>query len=314
MLVEPLQNQSSLELRHLRYFIAVAEELHFGRAANRLHIAQPPLSQQIRRLEEIIGHRLLERTSRSVALTSAGRAFLDRARRTLAKVHEDLSAVRAVGRGEAGSLTVGFVGSAMLTPLPSVLSRYRRTFPNVNLRLYDYVTTDLLQALRNGSVDVGFLRDGGTHSDLCIQTVWSEPYIAVLSRTHPFARRNYVPLATLGNEPFVFFPRSMGIDAWERTMRLFEPYGFRPQVYQEATQWLIVLRLIGAGLGMTIAPECIREIVDGNVVWRPLRPKGGASTIDIAYRADTAEPIVAAFSALARKAYAEAAQHRASQG
>lgn len=114
-----------IELRHLRYFLAVAEELHFGRAAQRLHMAQPPLSQQIRRLEEVIGHPLFVRSSRSVKLTPAGEVLLERARRTLGKVSEDLEAVRSVGRGEVGSLTVGFVGSAVLTAMPSVLRRYR---------------------------------------------------------------------------------------------------------------------------------------------------------------------------------------------
>src|SRR3954469_147814 len=124
-----------LELRHLRYFVAVAEELHFGRAANRLHLAQPPLSQQIRKLEEILGHPLFTRTSREVKLTSAGEVFLERAQRTLRHVREDMDEVRSIGRGEVGFLRVGFIGSSMLTALPSIFGRYRRAYPKVNLQL-----------------------------------------------------------------------------------------------------------------------------------------------------------------------------------
>ncbi|HEX6738117.1 MAG TPA: LysR family transcriptional regulator, partial [Vicinamibacteria bacterium] len=122
-----------IELRHLRYFVAVAEELHFGRAARRLHIAQPPLSQQIRKLEEILGHPLFTRTSRAVKLTSAGEALLDRARHTLLKVRDDVEAARSIGRGEIGRLNVGFIGSGMLTSLPAMLGRYRREYPGVTL-------------------------------------------------------------------------------------------------------------------------------------------------------------------------------------
>ena len=130
-----------IELRHLRYFVAVAEELHFGRAALRLHLAQPPLSQQIRKLEEILGYPLFLRTSRAVKLTSAGEVFLERARRTLRNVQEDMEEARSVGRGEEGFLRVGFIGSAMLTPLPAMLGRYRRLYPKVNLQLHESYTS-----------------------------------------------------------------------------------------------------------------------------------------------------------------------------
>src|SRR5581483_11203761 len=123
-----------IELRHLRYFVAVAQELHFGRAAKRLHIAQPPLSQQIRRLEELLGYQLLVRTSRAVRLTTAGEALLERARWMLDRVQQDLAYTRRVGRGETGYLRVGFIGSGMLTCLPTLLREYRTRYPNVELR------------------------------------------------------------------------------------------------------------------------------------------------------------------------------------
>lgn len=132
-----MHKDQDLELRHLRYFVAVAEELHFGRAAARLHLSQPPLSQQIRRLEEILGYPLFVRTSRSVKLTSAGEILLERARRTLRNVQRDIDEIRSVGEGEVGSLNVGFVGSAMLTMLPEIFRKYREAYPRVHLRLYE---------------------------------------------------------------------------------------------------------------------------------------------------------------------------------
>src|SRR3954453_7641891 len=177
----------NLELRHLRYFLAVAEELHFGRAAQRLHMAQPPLSQQIRRLEETIGHPLFQRSSRSVKLTMAGEALLERVRRTLAKVGEDLDVVRSVGRGELGALTVAFVGSAMLTKLPRVLGRYRKLYPRVQLRLREFHTDALMQEIREGTVDVGLVRDAGSVADIHVEKLLVESFVAVVPRAHVLA-------------------------------------------------------------------------------------------------------------------------------
>src|SRR6202166_2979949 len=141
-----------IELRHLRYFVAVAEELHFGRAAERLHLAQPPLSQQIRKLEELLGYPLFIRTSRSVSLTTAGEALLERARRTLRNVQRDIDEIRSVGGGEVGSLNVGFIGSAMLTTLPQIFRTYREVYPRVHLRLSESFTSLVMDGLQNGTL------------------------------------------------------------------------------------------------------------------------------------------------------------------
>lgn len=147
---------SDIELRHLRYFVAVAEELHFGRAAERLHLAQPPLSQQIRKLEEIVGHPLFIRTSRAVKLTSAGESFFNQARRTLRKVEDDLEEARSIGRGEVGFLRVGFIGSSMLTRLPAMLGRYRAQFPKVNLQLREFHTSGVIEGLLESTLTLAF--------------------------------------------------------------------------------------------------------------------------------------------------------------
>lgn len=292
-----------IELRHLRYFVAVAEELHFGHAAARLHIAQPPLSQQIRKLEEELGCALFARSSRSVKLTAAGEALLGRARRTLQRVSGDLEAVRSVARGEVGTLTIGFVGSAMLTELPTVLGRYRQAFPRVVLRLRENHTANMIEQLREGSVDVGFLRDTDPAADLVAEPVVSEPFVAVLPRRHQLARRGTIPVKCLREEPFVFFARSAGNHAWEKTMALCQAQGFLPNIVQEAPQWLTVLRLVGAGLGVTIAPASVEQIQDAGVVCRKIAPNGALTSIDLVVRKDGTSPLVDGFCALARHAF-----------
>jgi DNA-binding transcriptional LysR family regulator len=292
-----------LEIRHLRYFVAVAEELHFGRAAIRLHIAQPPLSQQIRKLEEMLGHRLFQRTSREVRLTPAGEELLERARHTLKKIDADLSAVRKVGRGEAGALTVGFVGSAMLTALPTLLGRYRKQYPKVDLQLRELYTAGLVDALLNGTVDVGFMRDAGTIDGLRVEVLMAEPFVVVLPRKHPLAELRTVAVKSLQQEPFVLFARSYGSVAWKKTMDVCEAHGFTPRVVQEAPQWLTIIKLVGAGLGVTIAPACVSKLPVPDTVCRKLRPQSQLTHLELACRQNEMRPIATAFSELARRTF-----------
>jgi DNA-binding transcriptional LysR family regulator len=296
-------DERDIELRHLRYFVAVAEELHFGRAAERLHLAQPPLSQQIRRLEGILGYPLFLRTSRAVRLTAAGEVFLERARRTLRNVREDMEEARSIGRGDEGFLRVGFIGSSMLTPLPAMLGRYRSLYPRVQLQLSESYTASIAQSLNRGTVDAGFLRDGGPTDGLHIEALFSEPFVAVLPQTHRLAGRSIISTADLRNDPFVFFSPTAGALAYEKPISLCEAHGFRPRVVQEAPQWLTILRLVGAGLGVSIAPACVRQIA-GPDVWCPgLRGALVRSDIELAYRKGEDRAVVRAFAAVARESF-----------
>src|SRR5277367_4672414 len=163
-----------IELRHLRYFLAVADTLHFTRAAQRLGIAQPPLSQQIKRLEELVGHRLFDRTTRGAELTLAGQLLAERARSTIEKMQDDLEQVRRLGRGEEGTLTVGFSGSVMFTNLPAAIESYRSRYPKVELRLRELSTSAQIAALLNGTLDLGFLRDADPSHGIEISTMIEE--------------------------------------------------------------------------------------------------------------------------------------------
>jgi DNA-binding transcriptional LysR family regulator len=302
-----------IELRHLRYFVAVAEELHFGRAAQRLHLAQPPLSQQIRKLEEILGYALFTRTSRSVRLTSAGEVFLERARRTLRNVQEDLDEARSIGRGEVGFLRVGFIGSSMLTSLPAMLGQYRRQYPKVHLQLSENFTSNLIQSLTKNTIDAAFLRDGDPTDGLSIEPLFSEPFVAVLPCNHHLAKRKAISAANLRDEPFVFFTPTAGTLAYRKTISLCEEHGFRPRVVQEAPQWLTILRLVGAGLGVSIAPACVAQIATPDITCRTLRGAKVQSDIELAYRATDDRAIVKSFRKIARGSFAaQTRSHRPS--
>ena len=292
-----------LELRHLRYFVAVAEELHFGRAAERLHLSQPPLSQQIRRLEEILGYPLFARTSRSVELTSAGEILFERARRTLRNVQRDVSEIRSVGEGEVGSLNVGFVGSAMLTTLPEIFRKHREAYPRVHLRLYESFTSEVVKGLENGTLDAGILRDSDALEMLNVTPLFSEPYVAVLPASHACAKQKSISPGMLRDEPFVYYPRSAGARAFEKPLTLFEEHGFRPHIVQEASHWLSILRLVGAGLGVSVAPACVRRISSPEVVCLPLRGAKVSSNIELGRVRGDSRPIVEHFVRIAINAY-----------
>jgi DNA-binding transcriptional LysR family regulator len=260
-----------IELRHLRYFLAVAETLHFSRAARRLGMAQPPLSQQIKRLEQLLGHALFERTTRGVKLTPAGQLLVRRARSTMEKVDEDLAQVRRLGRGEEGTLTVGFSGSVMFTELPAAIQSFRHRYPKVELRLRELVTSAQIAALLNGQIDLAFLRDGDPTEGIRITTLLKEKYVAVLPEAHALARRRTLSVKALEGEPFIMFARRMGPLAYDRTIACCEREGFRPNIVQDAPQWLTLVRLVSAGLGVTLTPACVARVAVPGVVYREVK-------------------------------------------
>lgn len=287
---------ASLELRHLRYFVAVAEELHFGRAATRLHMAQPPLSQQIRRLEAIVGAPLLARTSRSVALTPAGAAFLERARRLLAAADEGVEEAARIGRGEAGVLDVGFVSSAITLGVPERLQAFRERFPEVHTRLHEGQTSQITGRLERGEVDVGIVRDAEAREGVFdTRVLATEAFVAVLPLGHPLAGRARLAPGALRDEPFVFYPVSAGALAYRRN--LLDPCraaGFEPRVVQEGSSWTTIFHLVGVGAGVTLAPASAAEIRPATVAVVPLR-SAARSEVQLVVRTGDDRPVVARF-------------------
>ncbi len=288
-----------LELRHLRYFVAVAEELHFGRAARRLHMAQPPLSQQIRRLEEIVGAPLLARTSRSVALTPAGEAFLGRARRLLDAAAEGVDEAARIGRGEAGTLDVGFVSSAITLGVPERLQAFRERFPDVHTRLHEGQTSQIVGRLTRGEVDVGIVRDAEPGDGVEATVLATEGYVAVLPAGHRLAGRRRLDAGALAGEPFVFYPVTAGPLAHRRNLQPCRDAGFEPRIVQEGSSWVTIFHLVGVGVGVTVAPASAAEIRPATVVAVPLSDRA-RSEVQVVTRAGDDRPVVARFLAGAR--------------
>jgi DNA-binding transcriptional LysR family regulator len=288
-------------LRRLPYFVAVAEELHFGRAARRLNLAQPPLSQQIRRLEAEVGFPLFERRQagpRRVALTPAGAALLDAARRALALAADGVEAARRAGRGESGALTLGFAASVMLTPVAGVVRAYRERYPGVQLRLREMVTSVQVQALRAGEIDAGFLREPPAAPDLAAEPVLRESFAVAIPARHALAARRELPLGALAAEPFVLFPREAGPAFHDQIVTLCAAAGFTPRVVQEAVEWQTVIGLVATGLGVSVVPDGVRALRAPGVVYRPLPASVPGTTVSLAWRAGDRSPQLAGLRSL----------------
>jgi len=292
-----------MELRHLRYFVALSEELHFGRAAQRLGISQPPLSQQIQALERSLNARLFARTNRRVELTDAGRAFLVEARATLAQAERAMAVVGQAERGEIGEIRIGFMPSAPLIPgFTRTVLAFRHDFPGVRLVLQEQVTTQQIDELVEGSLQVGFIRspDEPELPDVLAAIEMSrEPLMVFLRADHPLARGRALAPAALAAEPFVFFPRNSGTSLYDQVMELCRKAGFSPRVEQEARANATILGLVAAGLGISILPAALRGIAVKNVVSRPLSAGRTNSSVYLVHRRRDTSPIVRAFVAMA---------------
>lgn len=239
-----------LPLQQLHAFVVLAEELHFSHAAARLGIAQPPLSQQIRRLEDRVGHALFRREPGRVTLTPAGRELLPAARHALTGLREGLAAAREVGSGRAGRLRIGFAASLALTVLPNLLRTSRERFPAVQLDIQEMTTTPQLAALHDRTIDIGLLREpSADDAELAFKTVVTEPFVAVLPSAHPLAAQRSVRVEQLAGSPFVLLPRAVGPQLHDQITSLCTAEGFTPQVAQHAVEWQTICALVGTGLG-----------------------------------------------------------------
>lgn len=289
-----------MELRHLRYFVAVAEELHFGRAAARLFIAQPPLSQQIQQLERELGVTLFGRTSRRVQLTPAGEAFLEGARQTLAALEAAAQSARRAARGETGWLGIGFAASATYDLLPAVLHDFRAQFPDVTLSLIELNAAEQTQALHDRSIHVGFARPPAAHAQIVVEAVRREPFLVALPDAHPLAARPMLSLPMLAGEPFVSFPETP-LPSYAQVVRaVCEAAGFAPRVVQEVREMQTALSLVAAGLGIALLPASVQHLHRDGVVYRPLPDDAPRTEMAVICRKDDAAPVLQNFLAIIR--------------
>ena len=292
-----------MELRHLRYFVVLAEELHFSRAAQRLGISQPPLSQQIRALELSLNARLFERTNRRVELTEAGRALLVEARATLDQAERAANIVGQAQRGEIGELKIGFAPSApLIAPFTATILAFRKSAPGVRLVLNEQVTTEQIDALLERRLHVGFIRSPSVPDlpdAIAAIELYREPLSVFLRADHPLARHRAVPLKALAAEPFVFFPRSHGTSLYDQMFALCRKAGFIPRIDQEARGNATILGLVAVGLGVSILPASLRGIAVADVACRDLSPAGVPTSMWLIHRRHDQSPASAAFVALA---------------
>jgi DNA-binding transcriptional LysR family regulator len=291
-----------MELRHLRYFVAVAEELHFGRAASRLFIVQPSLSQQIRQLEEELGFPLLKRTRRSVELTDAGRVFFVSAQNILAQVQEAKRAALRAYRGEVGRLVVGYISSSTYDLLPAMLRAYRERFPHVEVALRELTTPIQVKALEENELQIGLMRLPINTPLVNVEVVRREPIVCVLPEEHPLAARERIAMPMLAHEPFVLQSRQHGGGYYVQLMKLCLAAGFSPNVVQEVTETHTIVGLVAAGIGISLVPQSIRNIRSEGIVYRELEGTATMTEIALAWRRDAQHSaIVQNFLTVARE-------------
>ena len=296
-----------IELRHLRYFVAVADELHFGRAAERLGMSQPPLSQQIRQLEGEMDVRLFLRDSRRVALTEAGRTFLTEARAILARVDEAVEQARRAQRGETGELRIGMTRATPLSPqIPAAIFAFRRQSPAVHLHLLEMNTLQQIDALLDHRLDLGIIRKRALPEALASQALFRDPLAVVLREDHPALaslepQHPALPLRLLAQEPFVTFDRSAGAGIHDQVIALCSRASFTPRIAQEAHESSTIIGLVSAGLGVSILPASCEHIRVEGVRFVPLADRDASSDVHVACRRDERSALVRRFVELRRE-------------
>jgi DNA-binding transcriptional LysR family regulator len=290
----------SIDLKQLKYFLAVAEEKSFSRAAERLHISQPPLSQQIMKLESELGVRLFARTTRSFELTVAGKALMAEASDLLGRMRMTIETIRQIDRGEVGRLRVGIVGSAMWGPIPSLLERFQSEFPKVTWTIHELGPDEQFEALRSKQIDVGFWREprleedelkaAHLHQELCFR----ESVCVAVHKHHALAQRDAIDLIDIANEPMLTLHLSQSAEP-RYLVQCCVNAGFQPTIFQEAAEPQTLLAMVGAGLGVALMPETTSRIGWPGVVFVPIRANAPSANLYIAYTSQDDAPVVRAF-------------------
>jgi len=296
-----MMNMKHIELRHLRYFIRVAEELHFGRAAERLGMAQAPLSQQIQQLEERLGVRLLERTTRQVRLSAAGSIFLDHARRTITDLESGVEAVRSAGGNDIGPLRIGTVYIAIYRLLPQIIRRFHQRYPKVEIDIRVGRTEEHIELIGKRQIDVAFLRPPKTPADLSIERIFSEGFVAALPKEHPLAARSHLTLIELRDENFLINAPILGVGYQELFLQHCRLAGFRPRIAHEASEALAIVTLVAAGMGIGVVPAWLTFMPHPEVVYRPVRDLPVAIDLALAWSSDDLSRFVRHFISITRE-------------
>ncbi len=297
----PFTSIVCMELRHLRYFVMVASELHFGRAAERLHIAQPPLSQQIKQLENELGFELFRRTKRSVVLTEAGGVFLSEVEKIFLKLEQAIQIGQQASRGEVGKLVIGFVSSAAYNVLPDVLHKFRNDVPGVTLELHELTTDEQWKWLSDRQIDIGFVRPPIDEVAFCTETVFREALIVALPEGHHLANQVDVAVDSLNKEQFILFPRCFSPGLYDAIISVCQQAGFSPIVAQEAIQMQTIVSLVAAQMGVAIVPASLQRLQRQGVVYKAMRESMPEVAINVIWRRGDMSATIQQFLEVVRK-------------
>lgn len=291
-----------LDFSQLRCFAAVAEELHFGRAAARLNMTQPPLSRQIQVLERVLDCQLLDRTSRSVRLTAAGRSFLPEAQRILRLAETATYVTRQVAAGRAGVLKLGFTAASAYDFLPRLVIACRTAMPDVTLSLREMVTKDQIEGILSGQIDAGLIRPPVMHPELAAERALAEPLVAALPADHPLTECERVVLADLHSQPFITYAPHEASYFHNLLVSLFAGAGIQPRILQQLTQIHSILALVRAGIGLALVPAAAERLRFEGIVFRPLhlaRPQ--PAELHLAWRRGNDDPLLTPVRAILRE-------------
>lgn len=284
-----------MDLRHLRYFIAVAEELHFTKAAARLHISQPPLSRQILELEKELGVTLLNRTHHHIELSNAGRVFLDKARQILLAADAAIVEAQRAQRGEIGRLAVGFYEQMAYTLLPPILRAYQERFPAVQVQLRWFPSVEQVEALKRGEIDIAFVRPVVDFKSVLKEMLLTEPFVLAVPSTHPFAGQDAVSISDCANERIINYTQHLAPDYHAGINLACARAGFVPQAYLEVGQVYTALGLVSSGVGVAFVPSSVQRLRFENLVYKPLCEKQLQSESYLAWTQANPSPLLMAF-------------------
>ena len=285
----------ALDLKTLYYFTILAEEKHFGLAAKRIGIEQPPLSLQIKKLEQKVGGKLFDRSNKRVRLTAGGDALLPEARQLLARSHQVLDKIKKINAGEAGTLQIGFTSSTIFCGLPAFIQHHKQAFPEAGFTLRELSPAAQIEELLQGTLDVGFIREPENVDGLTTREVVKENYVAVLSSAHPLAQKETLKLKDLKEELFVLFPKSIAPSQFEKLNTIFKAAAFYPTIVQEAYEWQTIVNLVEANLGVSICPSSFQKMKIGDTRYIPLADVKAQTGVSACFRTGNETPLLQHF-------------------
>lgn len=283
---------NQLELRHFRYFLAVAEDLHFRRAAEQLYLSQPALSRQIKQLEEILELKLFDRHNRKVSLTPAGAYLAGELKDWLGQMDQLLLHTQMVARGVKGRLHLGYIGSAVQNIIPEFLLKVRKDYADLQFRLREMDNQQQVEALLKGEIDLGFVRLDRLPRPLEVRPVYEDTFSLVLPNNHPLAAEDFHSLSQVKDEPFILFEKEYSFSYFEKIMQLFDEAGFSPIVAHYTVQANTIYRLVANGLGMSIVPSVLQHGYDMDIKFIELNQTSIRTTLQVAWHRDNNNPVM----------------------